>query len=86
MNASDPNVLVFDAGDTIDVTDSREENRATLEFMLESKVERDYRCTILAQDATPCEVEVATEKSPDGWRKKCILFAGCSALLEGRRP
>lgn len=84
--ASDPNVLVFDAGDTLYVTDSREENRTTLEFTLESKVAQDYRCTILAQDATPCDVEVATEELPGGWRKKFVLFAGCSALLEARRP
>jgi len=80
--ASDPNVLAFDAGDFIYLTDSREENRTTLEFTLESKVERDFRCTILAQDATPCDVEVATEKTAGGWRKKFILFAGCSALLQ----
>ncbi|MCX6898558.1 MAG: hypothetical protein NT105_07645 [Verrucomicrobia bacterium] len=80
--ASDPNVLVFDAGDTIYITDSREENRTTLEFTLESKVAQDYRCAILAQDGTPCDIEVATEQLPGGWRKKFVLFAGCSALLE----
>jgi len=84
--ASDPSVLVFDAGDVLYITDSREENRTTLEFTLESNVEAGYRCTILAQDATPCDVEVATEKVPGGWRKKFILFAGCSALLELKKP
>ncbi|MFA6561353.1 MAG: hypothetical protein WCV00_05540 [Verrucomicrobiia bacterium] len=83
--ASDPNVLVFDAGDTIYITDSREENRTTLEFTLESKAAQDYQCTILAQDGTPCDVEVATEKLPGGWRKKFILFAGCSALLQTQK-
>jgi len=32
------------------------------------------------------DVEVATEKIPGGWRKKFILFAGCSALLELKKP
>jgi len=41
---------------------------------------------LLAQDVTPCEVEVATKKIRAGWRKKFILFAGCSALLEVRKP
>lgn len=84
--ASDPSVLVFDAGDVVYLTDSREENRTTLEFTLESKTTKDYRCTILSEDATPCDVEVVTEELPGGWRKKFILFAGNSALLDARRP
>jgi len=82
--ASDPNVLVFDAGNFVYITDSREDNRTTLEFTLESKVQQDYRCTILMQDGTPCDVQVATETIPGGWRKPMFLVAGCSALLEAK--
>jgi len=82
FTASDPNALVFDAGDCVYVTDSREENRTTMEFTLESTTPSYYRCTILMEDGTPCDVGVATEKTAGGWRKKFVLFAGCSALLE----
>ena len=86
FKADNPNVLIFDAGQFVYVTDSREENRTTLEFTLESTTDQDYRCTYLAQDATPVEVEPVTEEVPGGWRKKFVLFAGCSALLEARTP
>jgi hypothetical protein len=84
--ASDPNVLVFDAGPLVYVTDSREENRTTLDFTLEAKTAEDYRCTYLAEDATPVEIELVAEKIAGGWRKRFILFAGCSALLEAKEP
>jgi hypothetical protein len=80
--ASDPNVLVFDAGSFVYITDSREDDRTTLEFTLESRVQQDYRCTVLTQDATQCDVEVASEKTASGWRKPFFLVAGCSVLLE----
>ncbi len=84
--ASDPNVLIFDAGDTVYVTDSREENRTTLDFTLESKLPDEFRCIYLAQDGTPVVAEPVTDKTPDGWRKRFVLFSGCSILLEKTRP
>jgi len=31
-------------------------------------------------------VKPVTEEIPGGWRKKFVLFAGCSVLLEARKP
>ncbi|MDD4017727.1 MAG: hypothetical protein PHV28_07250 [Kiritimatiellae bacterium] len=78
------NVLVFDAGDLIYITDSREFERTNLEFTLYSREHRDYTCTYLAHDATPIEALPVTEQTESGWKKKFVLFAGCSILLDAR--
>jgi len=86
--ASDPNVLIFDAGDCVYVTDSRDENRTTLEFTLESQSEGKYQCLFLAPDATSFSVEPATQITAQGWVKKILLPSGCSMLFlkKGKSP
>jgi len=80
--ASDPHVLVFDAGDVVYLTDSREDDRTTIEFTVESKTPDEYRFTLLTADCTPTGVRPVIEQLPGGWRTKLVLFGGGSALLE----
>ena len=82
FTASDPHVLVFDAGKTVYVTDSREDDRTTLDFTLESKVPYECRCTFLTGDGTASSITPVTEKLGEGWRKRFVLFPGCSVLIE----
>jgi len=83
--ASDPHVLIFDAGDIVYLTDCREDDRTTLDFTLESKVPYDARCTFLNQDCTASPVRPATEDLPHGWRKRFVIFPGCSVLIEKQK-
>jgi hypothetical protein len=83
--ASDPHVLVFDAGDAVYLTDSRDDDRTTLDFTLESRVAYDCKCTFLTSDGTSTSVTPATEEVTQGWRKRFVLFPGCSVLMEEKK-
>jgi hypothetical protein len=80
--ASDSNVLVFDAGKYVYITDSRVINRTDLEFSLESLVDYECKFLFLTQDATALKnIEPVKENIGKGWRIKILLPAGCSILL-----
>ncbi len=78
-------MLVFDAGDLVYVTDAREDDRTTLDFVLESTEPMACRCTFLAHDGTPTDIAPATEKSAEGWRRRFVMFPGSSLLIDARK-
>jgi hypothetical protein len=80
--ASDSNVLVFDAGKYVYITDSRVINRTDLELSLESLVDYECKFLFLTQDATALKnIEPVKETNGKGWKIKILLPAGCSILL-----
>ena len=80
--ASDANVLVFDVGKYIYITDSRETNRTDLEFSVESSGTYDYNFLYLMPDATCLtNINPTKELTAQGWKVKILLPAGCSILL-----
>ena len=80
--ASDPNVLVFDAGKYIYITDSREDNRTLLQFTLQSTVAFNYNLILLTADGTvKTGVKPTQTASGAGWSINLLLPVGCSILL-----
>ncbi|MEI8087552.1 MAG: glycoside hydrolase family 98 domain-containing protein, partial [Paludibacter sp.] len=80
--ASDANVLVFDAGKYVYITDSRETNRTDLEFSLESSSSDDYNFLYLMPDATCLtNIKPTKELSSQAWKVKILLPVGCSILM-----
>jgi hypothetical protein len=82
ISSDDPDVLIFDAGEMIYVTDNREEDRSNRIITLKDTSCGKYEFIWLAEDSTPLKVKApSVSKSASGNEMRIPLFAGTSYLI-----
>lgn len=82
ISSDDPNVLVFDAGEFVYITDNREEDRTGRYINIRDALRDEYEFTYLAEDSTPVKVKAPPMRDGSAGRDFTLcLFAGGSFLL-----
>lgn len=85
LTSDDPDVLVFDAGDVVYVTDGRAEGRTSRIVSLTDASCGEYEFISLSADSTPVKVKAPPVKRTSvGCEMRLPLFAGGSFLLRRR--
>lgn len=82
ISSDDSDVLIFDAGEMIYVTDNREEDRSNRIITMKDASRGEYEFIWLAEDSTFLKIKApSVSKSASGNEMRVPLFAGTSYLM-----